>query len=711
MAHRTVLLIDYEPRSIEDTRRPLEEAGYSVEIARDGIAGLEAFHRVHPDLVLVEAMLPKKHGFDVCLEIKTSAAGKDIPVVITTGVYRGRKYRNQALQNFGCDEYLEKPFTDDALLEACNRFIAADIDDHASDPAMPLAADPGDVAARKEPGALDLERMTEDEISSRLDSLLADFGEAVDTAAGPTADDDMSTPEIASGDDALDFVDQTAAAESRKSIFADEAAVGSSMIATADEATTDAPVVTSVDNASVEAGSVCTVDEPTSDARTGPASAVFADAPVATDVLLEAVAVSRDSSVSGSSAASSEVADLIPTIPVAPRSPVRDTAVEVGFDSELRGATKTAQPPTKSSVLTTRSATPGRPRWLWPAVVVVVLAAVGLVGMMWMIGGEPDGGASPVQTREPVTFEPSAAARAGFAEESLADESLAGSTELADVVPGEDPAAVADDQDPSTASRASAAPTPPARHDLAPSVSGRERPPVDSSPTTVTTEPPAQVVPPRPVPAATSKPSITAVAPVVAEGEAVSGSPVKESGSGAAGSSAPMESAATIETSSEGSAEAVVEIGATSAVVPVVTSPTPSSPAVVERELPTTSVRSPSPDRTRRGATPIVSEPPPVRAGDLVPLSEVDTEPVAISKAAPRYHAVARQAKQEGDVVLNVLVDENGAVTEVEVLKGIEGSMLDDAAIRAIRKWTYQPATKDGVPVKVWAMEIISFRL
>ena len=109
MANYTILLIDYEPRSIERFREPLVAAGYSVEIANDGLSGIEAFNRLSPDMVLVEAMIPKKHGFEVCQELKRTPHGQKTPIIITTGVYKGRKYRTQALHIYGCDEYIEKP--------------------------------------------------------------------------------------------------------------------------------------------------------------------------------------------------------------------------------------------------------------------------------------------------------------------------------------------------------------------------------------------------------------------------------------------------------------------------------------------------------------------------------------------------------------------------------------------------------------------------
>jgi DNA-binding response OmpR family regulator len=124
MPDHTILLIDYEPRSIGNLTRILTGAGYRVEVARDGLIGVEKFHQMKPDLVLVEAMLPKKHGFEVCETIKTSEDGRHVPVLIITAVYKGRRYRWQAKHQHGSDEYLEKPIPDERLLEVVRTFLA-----------------------------------------------------------------------------------------------------------------------------------------------------------------------------------------------------------------------------------------------------------------------------------------------------------------------------------------------------------------------------------------------------------------------------------------------------------------------------------------------------------------------------------------------------------------------------------------------------------
>jgi DNA-binding response OmpR family regulator len=103
MPDYTILVVDYEPRSIEHFTRLFENAGYRVEVARDGLAGRTKFGQIRPDLTLIEAMLPRKNGFDLCQELKQTDHGKQSPVLIITGVYKGRKYRWEARHHYGCD--------------------------------------------------------------------------------------------------------------------------------------------------------------------------------------------------------------------------------------------------------------------------------------------------------------------------------------------------------------------------------------------------------------------------------------------------------------------------------------------------------------------------------------------------------------------------------------------------------------------------------
>jgi periplasmic protein TonB len=84
--------------------------------------------------------------------------------------------------------------------------------------------------------------------------------------------------------------------------------------------------------------------------------------------------------------------------------------------------------------------------------------------------------------------------------------------------------------------------------------------------------------------------------------------------------------------------------------------------------------------------------------------------PRIVHKSEPRYSPEAKDAKIEGIVVLSAVVETDGRVTGVQVVRSLETS-LDEQAVKAIRSWVFEPATKDDVPVPVKARIEINFRL
>jgi protein TonB len=101
---------------------------------------------------------------------------------------------------------------------------------------------------------------------------------------------------------------------------------------------------------------------------------------------------------------------------------------------------------------------------------------------------------------------------------------------------------------------------------------------------------------------------------------------------------------------------------------------------------------------------------PTIVAGTLVPLDEADVSPVNLQHKAPIYSLQARQMRLAGSVAMNVLVNEFGTVDQVVLVSGVPGADLNESAIRAAQGWTYRPATKQGVPVKVWKPEQVVFK-
>lgn len=75
------------------------------------------------------------------------------------------------------------------------------------------------------------------------------------------------------------------------------------------------------------------------------------------------------------------------------------------------------------------------------------------------------------------------------------------------------------------------------------------------------------------------------------------------------------------------------------------------------------------------------------------------------------YPEIARKAGVEGTVVINVLIDESGAVLRTEILKSMGNNGCDGAAVEAIKSVEWKPATRDGKPVKAWITVSVVFRL
>ncbi len=113
---KKILLVDYEVSKMKATEDFLTQADFDVIKAFDGLDALEKFAEEQPDLVLLSAMLPKLHGFEVCKAIKQSDVGKSIPVLITTSVYKSYKYKRQAMKDYMADDYILKPFNYEELL-------------------------------------------------------------------------------------------------------------------------------------------------------------------------------------------------------------------------------------------------------------------------------------------------------------------------------------------------------------------------------------------------------------------------------------------------------------------------------------------------------------------------------------------------------------------------------------------------------------------
>ncbi len=118
---RSVLVVDDEPNIVLSLEFLIKQAGYEVRIARDGDAALKAIEERLPDLVLLDVMMPKRDGFDVCETIRANPVWKEIPIIMLTA--KGRDSEREKGLALGADAYITKPFSTRDALDQIRQFL------------------------------------------------------------------------------------------------------------------------------------------------------------------------------------------------------------------------------------------------------------------------------------------------------------------------------------------------------------------------------------------------------------------------------------------------------------------------------------------------------------------------------------------------------------------------------------------------------------
>ena len=119
-----ILVVDDDNDILRLLDKTLRAAGHRVELARDGREAEDKLKTGHYDLLLLDAMLPHVHGFEICARVKASARTRRLPVILLSAVYRGWRYAHDARESFGADDYLEKPFHLPELLRRVSTLLS-----------------------------------------------------------------------------------------------------------------------------------------------------------------------------------------------------------------------------------------------------------------------------------------------------------------------------------------------------------------------------------------------------------------------------------------------------------------------------------------------------------------------------------------------------------------------------------------------------------
>lgn len=119
----SVLVVDDEPNIVLSLEFLLKQVGYEVRVARDGEQALESIRQAKPGLVLLDVMMPKRDGYDVCQTIRSNPDWTDVRIIMLTA--KGRDIEREKGLALGADEYVTKPFSTRDVVEKVRQFLGA----------------------------------------------------------------------------------------------------------------------------------------------------------------------------------------------------------------------------------------------------------------------------------------------------------------------------------------------------------------------------------------------------------------------------------------------------------------------------------------------------------------------------------------------------------------------------------------------------------
>jgi DNA-binding response OmpR family regulator len=127
-ASAKILVVDDDPDMREALQMILESVGYSVVMAEDGEKCLSKLKEEQPDLLILDLLMPRMDGFEVCKALKDPRYAKyaRVPIIILSSVQEGvsqRRYELETGVQLDVDDYVEKPIESGVLLERVGRIL------------------------------------------------------------------------------------------------------------------------------------------------------------------------------------------------------------------------------------------------------------------------------------------------------------------------------------------------------------------------------------------------------------------------------------------------------------------------------------------------------------------------------------------------------------------------------------------------------------
>lgn len=127
MSKKRILVVDDEPDLVMVIKKYLEDAGFQVETAYNGIEAIEKVHAMPPDAIVLDVMMPEKDGYETCAELKKDQKYSAIPIVLLTAVadhVSSTRYSHFDGMSTQADDYLPKPASAEDICESVKSLIS-----------------------------------------------------------------------------------------------------------------------------------------------------------------------------------------------------------------------------------------------------------------------------------------------------------------------------------------------------------------------------------------------------------------------------------------------------------------------------------------------------------------------------------------------------------------------------------------------------------
>ena len=120
-----ILIADDEPSIVISLEYLMKREGFEVSVAADGEAALAAVAARPPDLVILDVMMPKLNGFEVCQRLRAEPAWRGVRILMLTA--KGRESELQKGLALGADAYVTKPFSTRELVAEVRRLLGGEV--------------------------------------------------------------------------------------------------------------------------------------------------------------------------------------------------------------------------------------------------------------------------------------------------------------------------------------------------------------------------------------------------------------------------------------------------------------------------------------------------------------------------------------------------------------------------------------------------------